>query len=395
MNRPRLFVPLLWLALLGSLPAAAGEQALRPVRLEPEVKHRTLDQAIAGLLSHYHYRQAQIDDQLSQVILDTYLESLDPSRLYFLKADVEGFQRRYAKRLDDALQSGDLGPAYEMFNLYQTRLSARSEWIHERLQQPFEFNSDESIELERKNTPWATKPQELDDIWHKRLKNELLGLVLVGKKEPEARLVLDQRYSSRVKRTQQTNSEDVFQTYMNAVSRSFDPHTAYFSPRATENFNIEMRLSLEGIGTVLRMDEEQINVMEVVPGGPADLSKQIKPGDIITGVAQGDRGAMTDVVGWRLDDVVELIRGKRGSVVRLQITPDGGRASGISKTVRLVRDTIKLDKKPRKVKSKPYTRMAAITGLALSPFQRSIATLLPPSAVTMTTAALPAMYVIC
>ncbi|HXH03643.1 MAG TPA: carboxy terminal-processing peptidase [Candidatus Competibacteraceae bacterium] len=324
---------------------AAQPGSVVPAILAPQAKHKTLDQAIAGLLSHYHYRQAKLDDKLSTIILGAYLEALDFNRLYFLRSDVQGFERKYRIALDDALQGGDLRPAYEIFNLYQQRLAERTAWVSKQLQKPFDFGRDEELELERKNAPWAASSAELDEIWRKRLKNELLALMLVGQKEPEARKTLQSRYESRLKRTLQSNSEDVFQTYMNAVARSFDPHTAYFSPRASENFNIEMRLSLEGIGTVLRMEEEEIKVLELVPGGPADLSKQIKPGDNIIGVAQGDDGPMVDVVGWRLDDVVDLIRGQRGSVVRLQLIPEGGRASGITKTVRLVRDTVKLDKK--------------------------------------------------
>ena len=167
-------------------------------------------------------------------------------------------------------------------------------------------------QVERKKAPWPASQAELDELWRKRLKNELLSLKLAGKDLAAARETLQKRYEGQLRRTSQSTSEDVFQIYMNAVSQSFDPHTAYFSPRASENFNIQMRLSLEGIGTVLRMEEERINVVELVAGGPADLSKQLKPNDKIVGVGQGDKEPIVDVVGWRLDDVVQLIRGPRG-----------------------------------------------------------------------------------
>src|SRR5690606_19204644 len=161
----------------------------------------------------------------------------------------------------------------------------------------------------------------------KRLKHELLNLVLAGKDLDAARKLLDKRYENRLRRSSQLTSDEVFQTYINAVARSFDPHTTYMSPRSSNDFDIQMRLSLEGIGAVLRLVEENVEIMELVPGGPADLSKQLKPKDKIIGVAQGDDGPMVDVIGWRLEDVVDLIRGPRGSVVRLEVVPADADAS--------------------------------------------------------------------
>ena len=315
--------------------------------LAPTAQQTFLDQTIAKLLSQHHYRQSKLDDQLSSVVLDVYLDDLDPGRVYFLASDVAGFER-YRNALDDALKSGDLQPAYHIFNTYLSRLAERTQYVQSLLGQEFQFNVDESLNVDRKNAPWPKTSAELDEIWRKRVKHEMLTLILSGKDQAAARDLLSKRYENRLRQALQSTTDDVFQLYMNAVAQAFDPHTAYFSPRNTENFNIQMRLSLEGIGCVLRMDEEQVTVVELVTGGPADLSQQLKAGDRIVAVAQGDKGPWVDVVGWRVDDVVDRIRGQRGTVVRLKVLPGKAGASAMEKTVRLVRDTIKLEKQAAK-----------------------------------------------
>ena len=340
---------LLFVLILPGGVAKQTDSSSPPVlaNITPSTKHANLDQTIAGLLTHYHYRQNKLDDELSSAILNSYLKALDFNRVYFLAGDIALFQK-FRFSLDNSLQAGDLAPAYEIFNTYQQRLAERTARLRIQLNRPFNFGIDESLNLDREDAPWATSKTELDEIWRKRLKHELLLLMLDDKSLEEARTTLLKRYEGRLRRTAQSNSEDVFQIYMNAVARSFDPHTAYFSPRTSENFNIQMRLSLEGIGTVLRMEEEQITVVELVPGGPADLSKQLHPDDKIIGVGQGNDGAIVDVVGWRLDDVVDLIRGPRESVVRLKIIPADTGPNVTTRTVRLVRNTIKLEKQAAK-----------------------------------------------
>ena len=311
--------------------------------LAPSARQKALDRTIANLLSQHHYRQSKLDDALSAQILTTYLENLDFSRSYFLAEDIASFEQ-YRTTLDDALKKGDLQPAYVIFNTYLQRLSERSAKIQQLLQQDFDFGTPEALDVDRKDAPWATTNAELDELWRKRLKHETLTAILSGKDQAAARELLRKRYNNRLQQAQKSSSEDVFQVYMNAVAQAFDPHTAYFSPRNTENFNIQMRLSLEGIGCVLRMEDEQVTVVELVTGGPADLSGQIRPRDKIIAVAQGDKEPWTDVVGWRLDDVVDKIRGPRGTVVRLKVLPGKAGAAAAEKTVRLVRDTIKLEK---------------------------------------------------
>lgn len=326
---------------------ASEAQTLPPVlaQLTPATKHANLDQTIAQLLAQYHYRQSKLDDSLSAAILVSYLNILDSNRSYFLAKDIKAFENKYGNSLDNRLLAGDMQPAFEIYNKYQRRLSERTSHAlaiirHGKL----DFDVDESLVLDREAMPWASSQAELNEIWRKRIKHELLTLMLAGKTLDDARETLDKRYTGRLSRTAKSNSDDVFQLYMNAVSQSFDPHTAYFSPRTSENFNIQMRLSLEGIGTVLRMEDEMVTVVELVPGGPADLSSQIKPHDKIIGVGQGDDEPLVDVVGWRLDDVVDLIRGRQKTVVRLQVVPAKAGLESPGKIVRLVRDTIKLEK---------------------------------------------------
>lgn len=330
-----------------SATTAEPEPAATVKSLAPTPTQTSLDRTIAKLLSQYHYRQSKLDDALSELIFKTYLDDLDFGRVYFLAEDVAGFER-YRATLDDALRNGDLQPAYDIFNTYLRRLEARTAQVQTLLKQDFRFDVDESLEVDRKNAPWVKTSAELDEIWRKRLKHEMLTLMLSGKDRAAARELLSKRYDNRLRQALQSSSDDVFQLYMNAVAQAFDPHTAYFSPRNTENFNIQMRLSLQGIGCVLRMDEEQVTVVELVTGGPADLSQQIKPGDRIVAVGQGDSGPWVDVVGWRLDDVVDRIRGQRGSVVRLKIVPGKAGMAATEKAVRLVRDTIKLEKQAAK-----------------------------------------------
>lgn len=350
--KPRDLILLVLLAIPGTV-ACQTEPTLP--QLAPAPKYVKLDQTITRLLADYHYRQARLDDAQSALILSAYLQALDANRSYFLDSDIESFNKKYRATLDDALLAGNLQPSYDIFNTYQRRLVERTNWIVNQLRSgTFDFNVDESVQLDRKNAPWATSSAELDEIWRKRLKNELLTLILAGKETPPPKEALLKRYEARLRGLAQYTSEDVFQLYMNAVSRSFDPHTAYFSPRNFENFNIQMRLSLEGIGTVLRMEDERVTVVELVPGGPADLSGQIKPGDHIIGVGQGEKGAVVDVIGWRLDDIVDLIRGPRNTVVRLQVVPAKAGPNAPPKTLRLVRTTVKLDKQAAKQEIKTF-----------------------------------------
>ena len=308
-------------------------------------QHAATARDIVQALSSRHYIQNELDNALSSQVFDAYLEALDPARAFLTTADVARFEI-YRYLMDDSLRRGDLGPAYKMFNHCQERIVSRLRKNMETLEQDFDqfdFDLAESLEMNREDTPWARQVAELDTLWRKRLKNAVLGLRLAGKEPEEIREILVKRYRNRLSRFQQTSSEDVFQVYMNAFASTFDPHTQYFSPRASENFNINMSLSFEGIGAVLQIEDEYVRVDRLVAAGPADKSGQLQPNDRITGVAQGLDGEMVDVVGWRLDDVVDLIRGKKNSIVRLQIVSFQGSEEEEAKVIQLTRSKVRLE----------------------------------------------------
>jgi carboxyl-terminal processing protease len=314
------------------------------VNLEPLDVHPRTSLTIVEQLRHNHYLKKDLDDQLSSHIFEKYLEMLDGGRVYFDAQDVQSLEK-YRYKLDDALIRGDLQPAFDIFNLYQERLTERLEFLLAELNKGLDgmnFDTDEEIEIDRENAPWPADSKELDDLWRKRLKAAALSMKLNGKDLDEIQTLLTKRYQNRLKQSRQTKSEDAFQVYVNAFATTYDPHTQYFSPRTSQNFNINMSLSLEGIGAVLRSEDEYTSVVELVPAGPADKSGLIKPADRIVSVGQGENGALIDVVGWRLDDVVELIRGPKGSTVRLEVIPEASE-DGTTKVIQLTRNTVKLE----------------------------------------------------
>ena len=314
-------------------------QALSPLGV-----HSRTSLTIVEQLRHNHYLQKDLDDDISSAVFDKYLELLDGARVFFLAGDIEGLEK-YRHALDDALKRGDLKPAFEIFNLYQARLVERFEFLIGMLEagiDNFDFMADDWIETDREHAARPATQAAADELWRKRLKAAVLSMKLNGKELPEIQELLTKRYRNRLKQTRQTKSEDAFQVYVNAFATSYDPHTQYFSPRTSQNFNINMSLSLEGIGAVLRSEDEYTSIVRLVTAGPADKSGQLEPGDRIVSVAQGENGPLIDVVGWRLDDVVELIRGPKGSTVRLEIMPDEADDQGTS-IVQIVRNTVKLE----------------------------------------------------
>lgn len=325
-----------------SLPAQA--------RLEADpIYHQTLLDVISTLQSG-HYNQIALDDALSSSLLDRYLERLDPTRSFFYAADIREFEA-YRTTLDDQIRAGDLSAAYAIYNRFEERNLERLDYVINRLEDDsvvYDFTVDESIDLEREDAPWLETEAEMEDHWRKRVKNALLSLKLADKSLEDAREVLLKRYRSQKQRAEQAKSEDVFQTYVNALTAEFDPHTQYFSPVNAESFQINMSLSLEGIGAVLQSQDEMTKIVSLVPAGPAEKSGQLKPADLIVGVAQGEDGEFEDIVGWRLDDVVQLIRGPKDTVVRLQIIPADAPDQTVRKTVRLVRSKVKLEEQAAK-----------------------------------------------
>ncbi|WP_396586292.1 carboxy terminal-processing peptidase [Bermanella sp. R86510] len=310
--------------------------------LKPEAEHALTNRAVVHNLYQHHYSRKYLNDEFSAKAYDQYLTSLDHTRSYFTQDDVNEFQQ-YKTKLDDAIKTNDLAPAFAMYNRYRDRAIERLEFAVGLLKKDdgFDFDKDETLDLDRENAPWAQSTGELDDLWRKRIKNTILNLKLAGKEKDEITDLLTRRYESQLNRIKQLNAEDGFQTYMNAVTHIFDPHTQYMSPRNSENFNINMSLSLQGIGAVLSTENENTIVQRLVTGGPADKAGELKPSDKIVGVGQ-DGEPMTDVIGWRLDEVVELIRGPKGSKVRLEIITGSGQTEK-HKIITIVRDEVKLE----------------------------------------------------
>ncbi|MBK8957194.1 MAG: carboxy terminal-processing peptidase [Proteobacteria bacterium] len=337
----------LLLAALFSAASWANAPVVALEDLKPGPEHRRSTHLITHLISNYHYRNVPLDDALSKKILDRYIDSLDPARSYFTQADIDEFQQ-HATRVDDYLRSSSLNPLFDMFVRFRQRLGERVNYAIKAVDGKFDFKADESFEFDRKNAAWPKDTAELDELWRKRVKNDILSLKLAGKAAGDITTTLKKRYDGLVRRTAQLNSEDVFQTLMIAYTTAIDPHTAYFSPRTSENFKIRMSLSLEGIGAVLQSDNELTVVREVVPGGPADLSGKLHADDRIVGIGQDDKGPIVDVIDWRLDDVVELIRGPKNSVVRLQVLPKGTALGGPTTIVAITRNTIQLEEQAAK-----------------------------------------------
>jgi carboxyl-terminal processing protease len=316
--------------------------------LRADEQQRQAALIITQVMEKFHYRKPRLDDEMSMAIFDRYLKSLDANRSFFSAEDVAEFER-YRDELDDSLRTGKLDPAYLIFKRFRQRVDQRVEYAQDLLRAGgFDFTVAEEYEFDRSESDWAADQQSLDDLWRKRVKNDILSLRLAGKADAEINETLQKRYDGIGRRVGQMAPEDVFQAFINAYTLSVEPHTSYMSPRISENFDIGMRLSLQGIGAVLRSENEFTEVQSTVPGGPAARSGEIKGGDRIIGVAQGESGAMEDVVGWRLQDVVDLIRGPKDSVVRLSVLPKSQGVGGRAREVELVRDEIKLEDKAAK-----------------------------------------------
>ncbi len=322
--------------------------------LVPTSDQSKVSVVIGQILSQYHYQKTAVDDSLSSELLDNYLKNLDYGRMYFLASDVKGFEK-YRYQLDNDLKDGNLAPAYEIYQVYKTRAAERNVYVTQLLAKEMDFTADEYFNVDREKAPWAKNTEEVNDIWRKRIKSEALNLKLNNKKWDEIAKVVGERYKNIDKAVSQSTSEDVFEAYMNSFAENIDPHTSYLSPARSANFKIDMARALEGIGASLREVNDYTTVMEVIAGGPAFKSEKIKKNDRIVAVAQGDDGKMVDVIGWRTDEVVKLIRGAKGTVVRLQILPSEADITASPRELRLVRDKIKLEESSAQGEIVPVT----------------------------------------
>jgi carboxyl-terminal processing protease len=310
--------------------------------LEPKNHYKIENQLITTILSRYHYRKISIDNTLSSLLFDRYLETLDFSRIYFLETDISSFEK-YRYNLDDYLIDGDIEPFYEIFNTYTKRMKERTGYLDTILVKEFDYSLVDSVKIGRENVNWVESYSMMNELWYQRVKNDALNLKLTGKSWDEIVNNLSNRYDNYDRLLDQYNSEDVFQLAMNSYSTSLDPHTNYLSPITSENFKIDMSLSLEGIGARLMYDEGYTKVVEIIPGGPAFKSKKLHVDDRITAVAQGEDGEFVDVVGWRITDVVQLIRGPKETTVILQVLPAEEGLSAMPVEITLVRDKVKLE----------------------------------------------------
>lgn len=343
-NTSRLLFRLILSTLLVIASGCAGARAqdVAVGELQPQARQEKTTQVINKVLERFHYRKVNLDDAFADRIMTAYLKSLDANRSFFTQGEVDRFERE-ARQLDDDLKRGKVELGFEVFRLYRQRVEERTAFALALLDQGFSFDQDEHYRFDRAKAAWPATPAELDQIWRQRVKNDWLGLKLAKKKDEEIRKVLRERYEGLAKRVRQFDSDDIYQTFINAYIETLEPHTSYMSPSTAENFDISMRLSLEGIGAVLKGEADYTEVQRTIPGGPARVSGLIHAGDRIVGVGQGQDGPIEDVVGWRLQDVVDKIRGPKDSVVRLQILPKSAGPDGPTREVTLVRNEIKLE----------------------------------------------------
>ena len=333
---------LLILLLVLPVSVIGKDGTTEPKSLDPLPQQGLIEQLVATYATKLHYANRELNDALSEDIFNRYLDVLDPSKIYLTADDIKSFEQ-YRTRIDDALKSGNVEPAYEMYRVLRERVLERIAYTDTLLETKPDFTLDEAFEFDRTDAEWSKNTAVLDEYWRKRIKNETLGLILADKNWDEARETLQKRYENFQRRVTQVNSEDVFELFINAYAHTLDPHTTYFSPRDSEEFEIRMSLSYEGIGASLQVEDEYVSIVRILPGGSAYRADELKPNDRITGVGEGPEGEMVDVVGWRLDDVVDLIRGPKDSIVRLQVLPAGAAPGSNEKTIQLVRSEIQLE----------------------------------------------------
>lgn len=296
-------------------------------------------------LTQSHYRKFQLDDAFSEKIFDRYIKSLDYSRNTFLQSDVDELRQKYGEQLDDQLNQGDLSAAFAIYDLMMKRRYERYVYALSLLDKEPNLNGKDQIEIDREKADFPRTEEEANRLWEERVKNDVINLKLKDKKWSEIKNKLAKRYNLAIRRLTQTKADDIVQVYLNAFAREIDPHTSYLSPRTAKSFNESMNLSLEGIGATLQSEDDETSIKSLVPGAPAERSKKLQAGDKIIGVGQ-EKGEIEDIIGWRLEDIVDKIKGKKGSKVRLEIEPAKG---GKSRIITLVRDKVRIEDQAAKL----------------------------------------------
>lgn len=307
---------------------------------KPTEQHSLSTKRVTARLTQSHYHKFKLDDEFAGKIFNRYMDWLDPAHNTFLQSDIDEMRKKYASTLDDELYEGKLDSAFAMYDLMSKRRYERYQYALSLLDKEPNLKADDVIENDREKAPFPTTVENADKLWEQRVKNDIISLYLKDKKWPEIKKTLAKRYNLAIKRLTQVKADDILQTYLNSFAREIDPHTSYLSPRAAKAFQESMNLSLEGIGATLSMEDDVTTIKSLVPGAPAARSKKLAVGDKIVGVGQGDKGEIEDVIGWRLDDVVDKIKGKKGSKVRLEIEPEKG---GKTKIITLIRDKVRIE----------------------------------------------------
>ncbi|NYZ61771.1 carboxy terminal-processing peptidase [Luteimonas deserti] len=341
------------LALAVPLALMARPDAVGEVPAAPSVDQVAASKLVYGLLSdsRYAYRPRPMDQAMSGEVFDRYFENLDGGKLFFTAQDIARFEA-LRPRMGAAVREGDIAPALEIFALYKTRVAERSQYARDLLGQDiFDFSGSDRWEYDRKDAEWAADPGELDTLWRQSVRNDWLRLQLAGKQPDEIRKTLDRRYLNMGNTVASLNGEDAFSSFLNAYTGTIDPHTDYFNPRAARLFNQNMSLSLEGIGAQLQKQDDVVVIREVIAGGPAAMSNRFKPGDRIVGVGQGTSGPMEDVVGWRIDDVVEKIKGPKDTQVRLDVVPAEATLDSEPVRITLTRARVRLEEQAAKAQT--------------------------------------------
>jgi len=329
------------LVLTGSAQAPANTQ-LPAGSVVPSERHRAVARRVGSMLEGMHYSGNKLDDRLSAIVYTRYLESIDSQHTSLLASDITDFDQ-YKLRFDDMIRSGDVDPAFAIFTRFQQRNRERIKFAIAQLDKEPDWTLNETFEFNREKSPWAASPAELDEFWRKRVKNDELSLLLTGKTWEESTKLLKKRYETTLKRIDQISADDVFESLMNSYARAYDPHSSYFSPRSSEEYRIQMSLNYDGIGASLQLVDDYVTIMNVIEGGPAAVAGTLTVKDRITGVGQGKEGPVTDVLGWRIDDVVQLIRGRAGTQVRLQVLPAGAGPGTPEKTLEFTRNKVTLE----------------------------------------------------
>lgn len=310
--------------------------------LKPDIQQSVEAKSVVELIENFHYKKIVINDEISSLILDDYLKSLDPGRSYFLQSDIAEFEK-YRNTLDDDVRTGDLSVAFYIFNVYQKRFNDRVAFALKQIDNKFDFASNETYTYDREKMPWLKTQSESDDLWAKRIKYEILNLKVTGTDPAKINETIKKRYANLTGQSSKFNNQDVFQIFMNSLTGSVETHTSYFVPTKAQDFNEELARTFEGIGARLQLENEVVKIAEIIPGGPAFKAKTLDVGDRIIAVGQGNDGEFVDVIGWRLDVTVTKIKGPKGTTVRLKIIPAGQEMSSTPKIVTLVRDKVVLE----------------------------------------------------